>query len=129
MVLLQSMFKATSPATETTPVSYFFNHLSCSNAKGEAAGTRPKKEAELFTLASTHWLEDYLPQILLSFANLARSLVRRLSSGSRCGQEERSPIFTVGCALPRRMQLATFSHRFANARIAVRGCFIRDAEM
>ena len=26
------------------------------NAKGEAAGTHPKKEAELFTLASTHLL-------------------------------------------------------------------------
>jgi hypothetical protein len=26
------------------------------NEKGEAAGTHPKNEAELFTLASTRWL-------------------------------------------------------------------------
>jgi len=31
MVLLPNMFKATSPATETVPVGYFFNHLFCSN--------------------------------------------------------------------------------------------------
>jgi len=29
------------------------------NEKGEAAGTHPKNEAELFTLASTHWLAGF----------------------------------------------------------------------
>jgi hypothetical protein len=36
------MFKVSSPATDTLPVGYLFNHLFCSNAKGEAAGTYAK---------------------------------------------------------------------------------------
>jgi hypothetical protein len=42
MVRLLNILKATSRAAETTPVGYFFNHLSGSNVKGEAAGTHPK---------------------------------------------------------------------------------------
>jgi len=33
MVSLPNMLKATSPAIETVPVGYFFNHLSRSNAQ------------------------------------------------------------------------------------------------
>ena len=56
MVLLPNIFRATSHATDTMPVGHFLNHLSCSNAKGEAAGTHSKNAAVLFTLASTRLL-------------------------------------------------------------------------
>jgi hypothetical protein len=35
MVLLPNMFKATSPASESVPVGYFFNHKFCSNSRAD----------------------------------------------------------------------------------------------
>jgi hypothetical protein len=40
------MFKVSSPATDTLPVGYLFNHLFCSNVRNKARGQPPSQKGD-----------------------------------------------------------------------------------